>query len=129
MTTSGKTSGIHTFKARIPEDVELLTSVGLGDERAMALLYDRHSPLVYSVALRVCHDSASAEAIVQDIFMQMWLAPQKFDPASGSLDGSLRSYQGTSQSTFYGETNQANPASSLPVATPSILSVTQKSAC
>ena len=89
MTTSGKTSGIHTFKDRIPEDVELLTSVGLGDERAMALLYDRHSPLVYSVALRVCHDSASAEAIVQDIFMQMWLAPQKFDPASGSLDGRL----------------------------------------
>jgi RNA polymerase sigma factor (sigma-70 family) len=65
------------------EDIGLLARVGGGDQGAMASLYDRHSPLVYSVALRVCRDTASAEEVLQNIFMQIWLAPQKFAPASG----------------------------------------------
>jgi len=60
------------------EDATLLAQVALGDQRAMASLYDRHSPLVYSVALRVCRDSASAEEVLQNIFMQVWQAPQRF---------------------------------------------------
>jgi hypothetical protein len=48
------------------DDFALLSQVGLGDERAMASLYDRHSELVYSVAFRVCHDSASAEEVHQN---------------------------------------------------------------
>jgi len=61
----------------------------MGDRSAMASLYDRHSTLVYSVALRVCRDSASAEEVLQNIFMQIWLAPQKFASAQGRLDGRL----------------------------------------
>jgi RNA polymerase sigma factor (sigma-70 family) len=72
-----------------PEDLDLLARVGLGDERAMASLYDRHSNLVYSVALRVCRDSASAEEVLQNIFLQIWLAPQHFASVPGSLDGRL----------------------------------------
>lgn len=71
------------------EDATLLAQVALGDQRAMASLYDRHSPLVYSVALRVCRDSASAEEVLQNIFMQVWQAPQRFATASGGLDGTL----------------------------------------
>jgi RNA polymerase sigma factor (sigma-70 family) len=61
----------------------------LGDEQAMAGLYDRHSALVYSVAVKVCHDPASAEEVLQNIFMQIWLAPQQFASEPGSLDGRL----------------------------------------
>ena len=71
------------------EDLPLLARVGLGDQAAMASLYDRHSTLVYSVALRVCRDSASAEEVLQNLFMQIWLAPQEFASASGRLDGRL----------------------------------------
>jgi Sigma-70 region 2 len=60
------------------EDSAWLARVGLGDQRAIASLYDRHSTLVYSVALRVCRDPALAEEVLQNIFMQMWLAPRKF---------------------------------------------------
>jgi RNA polymerase sigma factor (sigma-70 family) len=67
----------------------MLRRVGLGDQGAIASLYDRHSTLVYSVALRVCRDSASAEEILQNIFMQIWLVPQKFASAPGRLDGRL----------------------------------------
>jgi RNA polymerase sigma factor (sigma-70 family) len=71
------------------EDFDLLARVGLGDQGAMGLLYDRHSTLVYSVALRVCRDSASAEEVLQNVFMQMWLAPLQFASAPGNLDGRL----------------------------------------
>jgi RNA polymerase sigma factor (sigma-70 family) len=71
------------------EDFDCLARVGLGDQGAMASLYDRHSTLVYSIALRVCGDSASAEEVLQNIFMQIWLAPQQFASAAGGLDGRL----------------------------------------
>jgi RNA polymerase sigma factor (sigma-70 family) len=71
------------------EDFDLLARIGSGDQGAMASLYDRHSTLVYSVALRVCRDSAWAEEVLQNIFMQIWLAPQKFTSTPGRLDGRL----------------------------------------
>lgn len=84
-----KPSGMSTSEAIYREDCDLLAEVGLGDERAIASLYDRHSCLVYSVALRVCRDTASAEVILQNVFMQLWLAPQRFASAPGSLEGRL----------------------------------------
>jgi RNA polymerase sigma factor (sigma-70 family) len=89
METSGNASGMSTSLAINLDDSELLAKVGLGDERAMASLYDRHSTFVYSVALRVCRDSISAEKVLQDIFMQIWLRPQQFASESGSLEGRL----------------------------------------
>ena len=67
------------------EDLDLLARVGLGDQGAMASLYDRHSSLVYSVALRVCRDSVSAEEVLQNVFLQIWLAPQQFASELGGL--------------------------------------------
>jgi len=72
-----------------PEDCELLARVGLGEQQAIASLYDRHSSLVFSVALAVSGDSVAAEQVVQNIFMQMWLTPQQFASASGTLNGRL----------------------------------------
>jgi RNA polymerase sigma factor (sigma-70 family) len=89
MTTPRNASGAPTLQEINREDSALLARVGLGDERAMASLYDRHSTLVYSVALRVCRDSAWAEEVLQNLFMQLWLSPQQFVSEPGSLDGKL----------------------------------------
>jgi RNA polymerase sigma-70 factor (ECF subfamily) len=51
----------------------------------MALVYDRYSQIVYSVALRVLADTGSAEDVMQEIFMQLWRNPQSFDGNRGSL--------------------------------------------
>jgi len=67
----------------------LLAGIAAGDAGAMATLYDRHSGLVYSIALRVCRDSASAEEVLQSIFLQIWLAPDQFDSASDGFGGKL----------------------------------------
>jgi RNA polymerase sigma factor (sigma-70 family) len=89
VTTSPNALGMTTSQDIGSEDSALLARVGLGDERAMASLYDRHSALIYSVALRVCHDSILAEEVLQNIFMQIWLTPQQFASEPGSLNGRL----------------------------------------
>jgi RNA polymerase sigma-70 factor (ECF subfamily) len=71
------------------EDGELLTRVLRGDERAMAVLFDRYSKVVYSVSLRVLRDTAAAEDVMQEIFMQIWRNPSSFVSTKGSLGGWL----------------------------------------
>lgn len=71
------------------EDALLLSRVGRGEEQAMAALYDRYSKVVYSVSLRVLRDPASAEDVLQEIFMQIWRNPEGFTPSRGSLGGWL----------------------------------------
>lgn len=71
------------------QDLQLLDRVRRGDEQAMAALYDRYSKVVYSVALRVLRDPATAEDVLQDVFMTIWRRPDTFIPARGSLGGWL----------------------------------------
>jgi len=51
----------------------------------MASLYDRYGKIVYSVALRVLRDPASAEDVLQEIFMQVWRNPEQFVAVRGSF--------------------------------------------
>ena len=71
------------------DDDSLLALVQRGDEGAMASLFDRYSKVVYSVALRVLRDPASAEDVLQEIFMQIWRSPDSFIATRGSLGGWL----------------------------------------
>jgi RNA polymerase sigma-70 factor (ECF subfamily) len=70
-------------------DVELLEKIQRGDESAMAILFDRYSRIVYSVALRVLRETSAAEDVMQEIFMQVWRNPNSFVAAKGSLGGWL----------------------------------------
>ncbi len=67
----------------------MLLLVQKGDEYAMASLFDRYSKVVYSVALRVLRDPASAEDVLQEIFMQVWRNPDSFIATRGTLGGWL----------------------------------------
>jgi RNA polymerase sigma-70 factor, ECF subfamily len=70
-------------------DATLVSAIRSGDEQAMAQLYERYSSIVYSVALRVLGDTAAAEDILQEVFMQLWRSPDAFDASRGSLPGWL----------------------------------------
>jgi RNA polymerase sigma-70 factor (ECF subfamily) len=71
------------------DDAALLALVQRGDESSMASLFDRYSKVVYSVALRVLRDPASAEDVLQEVFMQIWRNPNGFIATRGSLGGWL----------------------------------------
>lgn len=70
-------------------DNVLIEGVSAKDQRAMAAVFDRYAGLVYSIALRVLKDSASAEDVMQEIFLEVWKNPQSFVPSRGSLAGWL----------------------------------------
>ncbi len=67
------------------DEAALLARIRAGDESAMAELYDRYSGIVYGVALRVLGSTASAEDVLQEVFLQLWRNPQAFDAERGRL--------------------------------------------
>lgn len=66
-------------------DLALVTGLKSGDQGAMADVYDRYSPVVYAVALRVLGDTGAAEDVLQEVFLQLWRKPGAFDAERGSL--------------------------------------------
>ncbi|MBI2516423.1 MAG: sigma-70 family RNA polymerase sigma factor [Opitutae bacterium] len=64
---------------------ELLAAMARGDKSALARLYDLLSRPLYSLALRVTNDSAEAQDIVQDVFLQLWHKAADYSPARGSV--------------------------------------------
>jgi RNA polymerase sigma-70 factor (ECF subfamily) len=67
------------------DDASLVAKIDAGNEDAMAMLYDRFSQIVYSVALRVLGDTSAAEDVMQEVFMQLWRNPQAFRSSRGSM--------------------------------------------
>ncbi|MDR5837694.1 sigma-70 family RNA polymerase sigma factor [Caballeronia sp. LZ034LL] len=62
----------------------LLVSVASGDEQAFATLYRDTSARVFGVIVRMVHDRAEAEDILQDVYASAWRRADTFDPARGS---------------------------------------------
>jgi RNA polymerase sigma-70 factor, ECF subfamily len=67
------------------DDHKLVQQVAKGDERAFIELYDRYSPRVYALALRVLSDSMLAEEATQDTFLKLWSRAKQFNPHKGKL--------------------------------------------
>lgn len=59
-----------------------------GDQAALSTLYDKYAPTVLAVCLRVLRNESDAEAVVSDVFFEIWRKPDGFDP----LRGSFRTY-------------------------------------
>ena len=55
------------------------------DPRQFNAAYRQLSPLAFHAANRVLRDTAAAEDVVQDVFMQLWKRPETYDPARGPL--------------------------------------------
>jgi len=68
-----------------PNDGALIAAIRSGNQDAMAQLYVRYSSVVYAVALRVLGDTAAAEDVLQEIFIQLWRNPGAFDSGRGNL--------------------------------------------
>ena len=72
-----------------PDDVALVAAVGRGDERALSVLYDRHSPVVMGVAVRILGDTDVAETVLLDTFTQVWNSASRYDASRASVVGWL----------------------------------------
>ena len=66
---------------RSKELAQLLGRAGLGDRAAFATLYQRSSPHLFAVILRINRDRAQAEDILQEVYVNVWRAAAGFDAA------------------------------------------------
>jgi RNA polymerase sigma-70 factor (ECF subfamily) len=78
-------AGSSTFTGVESTDSVLAARLGAGDERALAELVDAHGPAVYRAALPVVGSEAAAQDVVQDVFVDLWSHPQRFDPTLGTF--------------------------------------------
>jgi RNA polymerase sigma factor (sigma-70 family) len=60
-----------------------------GDESALAELYDRYGGFVYGLAVRTLVDRQAAEDITQEVFVSLWVRPERIQLGRGTLRGYL----------------------------------------
>jgi len=69
----------------IESDASLVIAVARQNSDALEEIYRRHSGVVYGLASRLLHNRSTAEEIVQEVFVRLWNAPDRYDPERGSL--------------------------------------------
>ncbi|HEU5103276.1 MAG TPA: sigma-70 family RNA polymerase sigma factor [Roseiflexaceae bacterium] len=74
-----------TDRQAAPDDQALLARVADGDSRALDLLYDRYSRVVYGVALRILGQADLAEDVVQETFWRVWRRSSTFQSGRGQV--------------------------------------------
>jgi RNA polymerase sigma-70 factor (ECF subfamily) len=66
-------------------DANLVVAVGRWHEQALAEIYRRHGGAVHALARRILRSDPPAEEITQEVFLDLWNHPEKFDAQRGSL--------------------------------------------
>jgi RNA polymerase sigma-70 factor (ECF subfamily) len=66
-------------------DASLVVAVGRWHQQALAEVYRRHGGAVHSLARRILRSDPPAEEITQEVFLDLWNHPEKFDAQRGSL--------------------------------------------
>lgn len=61
----------------------MLHGIERGDEAALAALYDRYRTILFGLLLRILHNRAEAEDILQEVFVQVWQRAANFDESRG----------------------------------------------
>ena len=70
-------------------DTVLLQRISSGDHTAVSELYDRHGRLLFSLIVRIVHDRAEAEEVLQEVFLSVWTKAHTYDSRLGSPMGWL----------------------------------------
>ncbi len=66
-------------------DANLVVAVGRWHQQALAEIYRRHGGAVHGLARRVLRSDPPAEEITQEVFLDLWNRPEKFDAERGTL--------------------------------------------
>jgi len=66
-------------------DADLIGRAADGDARALEVLYDRYSRVVFSFGLRIVGDPQLAEELLQEVFFRAWQQGGSFRSSKGSF--------------------------------------------
>jgi len=82
-------SRMQTFSAApqlepgAPSDLELMLAIQAEDPDALSQLYDRYNGILKALILRVIHNEAEADDLLQEIFMEIWNQAKNFSSQKG----------------------------------------------
>jgi RNA polymerase sigma-70 factor (ECF subfamily) len=68
---------------------QLIAQTAQGDQAALATLYDRTSPQVYGLVLKILDNREAAEEVTLDVYTQVWRQAHTYDETRGSPGGWL----------------------------------------
>ena len=74
---------------RPAEDRTVLDAVRRGDQRSLEELYRRHSSRLYGLLLRMLRETADAEEILQETFVDAWRRAGEYSASRGSVEAWL----------------------------------------
>src|SRR5918996_3947085 len=66
-----------------PSDLALMQAIQAEDPDALAQLYDRYNGILKALILRVVHNEAEADDLLQEIFMEIWNQAKNFSAQKG----------------------------------------------
>jgi RNA polymerase sigma-70 factor, ECF subfamily len=81
----GTESTVEMLERGGTSDANLAVGIGRWSESALSEVYRRHSGAVHALAQRVLGPGGRAQDVTQDVFVDLWKRPERFDPARGSL--------------------------------------------
>ena len=78
------------FVSNAPPDLAtLLQATARGERLAFKQLYDATSPKLFGIILRMSRSRASAEEVLQDVYVKIWRNASRYAPDMGSAMGWL----------------------------------------
>ena len=69
--------------------ISLIQRIGAQNRDAFSQFYDRYSPIVYSLALRMLRAQSDAEDLLQEVFLQVWRQATAYSAERGSPEAWL----------------------------------------
>ena len=92
---AGASTGVETKRNRpsfngavelepgAPSDAELMLGIQAEEPEALSQLYDRYSGILKALILRVIHNEAEADDLLQEVFMEIWNQAKNFSAKKG----------------------------------------------
>jgi RNA polymerase sigma-70 factor (ECF subfamily) len=79
----GQFSAPPQLELGAPSDLELMQAIQASDADALSQLYDRYNGILKALILRVVHNEAEADDLLQEIFMEIWNQAKNFSAQKG----------------------------------------------
>lgn len=82
---SGSEQAIDMIDLELASDANLVVAVARWHQAALAEAYRRHGGAVHALSRRILRSDPAAEEITQEVFLDLWQHPEKFDAQRGTL--------------------------------------------